>query len=136
MTANRDRSGMRLICIFVEPGRCGGLAVALPRSRRCIPYGKERCHPRRSPHEMGDDSYKRVLDLADDFFRGVMAAQPQNLQCGRGCSLCCHGLFEIGSADVALIAEGLASLHPMRRMMIIRRAVEIVASSAHPNLRE
>jgi Fe-S-cluster containining protein len=85
---------------------------------------------------MSDDSYKRMLDRADDFFRGVLAAQSQNLQCGRGCSLCCHGLFEIGSGDVPLIAEGLASLHPMRRKMIVRRAVEIVASSAHPNLRE
>jgi len=85
---------------------------------------------------MPDDSYKRVLDRADEFFRGVMESQARNLQCGRGCSLCCHGLFEIGSGDVPLIAEGLESLHPMRRKMIVRRAVEIVASSQHPNLRD
>lgn len=85
---------------------------------------------------MPDDRYKRVLAQADEFFRGVMRTQPQNMQCGRGCSLCCHGLFEIGSGDVPLIAEGLAALHPMRRKKIVRRAVEIVASSVHPNLRE
>jgi Fe-S-cluster containining protein len=85
---------------------------------------------------MADDRYKRVLERADDFFDSVMESQPQNLQCGRGCSLCCHGLFEIGSADVPLIAEGLEKLHPRRRAMIVRRAQEIVESSAHPDLRE
>lgn len=85
---------------------------------------------------MTDETYKRVLARADAFFREVMREQPQNLQCGRGCSLCCHGLFEIGSADVPLLAEGLASAHPSRRKAIIRRAAEIVAASQHPNLRE
>ncbi len=61
-----------------------------------------------------------------------MRSQPQNLQCGRGCSLCCYGLFEIGSGDVPVIAEGLEAMHPMRRKKIIRRAVELQAV----NLRE
>jgi Fe-S-cluster containining protein len=81
-------------------------------------------------------SYKRILDQADTFFRSVMESQPQNLQCGRGCSLCCYGLFEIGSADIPMLAEGLAQLHPMRRRKIARKAAEIVAQSNHPNLRE
>jgi len=85
---------------------------------------------------VADETYKTILDRADEFFASVARSQPQNLQCGRGCSLCCYGLFEIGSADVAVIADGLAGLHPQRRNMIIRRAVEIVASSRHPNLRE
>ena len=85
---------------------------------------------------MADDSYKRVLLDADAFFSKVMSEQPQNLQCGRGCSLCCYGLFEIGSGDVPVIAEGLARLHPARRRKIVRRAQEIVDSTAHPNLRE
>ena len=85
---------------------------------------------------MADANYKSILDRADEFFGSVMRSQPQNLQCGRGCSLCCYGLFEIGSGDVPLIAEGLERLHPARRKMIIKRAVEIVATSQHPNLRE
>ena len=85
---------------------------------------------------MPDDTYKRILDRADAFFSSVATSQPQNLQCGRGCSLCCHGLFEIGSGDVPLIADGLAALHPSRRKAIIRRAVDIIAESRHPNLRE
>ena len=85
---------------------------------------------------MADDNYRRILDRADGFFRSVTETQPENLQCGRGCSLCCYGLFEIGSGDVPLIAEGLGKLHPRRRRKIIQRAVDIIASSAHPNLRE
>src|SRR5687768_3749140 len=65
-----------------------------------------------------------------------MSEQPQNLQCGRGCSLCCYGLFEIGSGDVPVLAEGLARLHPARRKKIVRRAQEIIDAFAHPNLRE
>lgn len=80
--------------------------------------------------------YKRILGDADEFFASVMREQPQNLRCGRGCSLCCHGLFEIGSGDVPVIAEGLEKLHRMRRKMIVRRAVAIVEESRHPNLRE
>ncbi|HXG59482.1 MAG TPA: YkgJ family cysteine cluster protein [Thermoanaerobaculia bacterium] len=83
-----------------------------------------------------DPTYHDILARAGRFFDEVARTQPQNLRCGRGCSLCCHGLFEIGSADIPLIAEGLARLHPMRRKMIIRRAVEIVEASQHPDLRE
>jgi Fe-S-cluster containining protein len=81
-------------------------------------------------------SYKRILRHADDFFRSVMESQPQNLQCARGCSLCCYGLFEIGAADIPILAEGLEALHPMRRRKIIRRAAEVIVESRHPNLRE
>lgn len=85
---------------------------------------------------MADDDYRGILGRADEHFAAVMRTQPQNLQCGAGCSLCCYGLFEIGSGDVPVIAEGLAQLHPARRAKIIRKAREIVESSAHPNLRE
>ncbi len=91
---------------------------------------------RHVPEKSADQAYTRILDRADDFFRSVAETQPQNLQCGKGCSLCCYGLFEIGSGDVTLIAEGLDNLHPMRRKMVIRRAREIAASSNHPDLRQ
>jgi Fe-S-cluster containining protein len=82
------------------------------------------------------DSYSRILFDADAFFHRVLREQPQQFQCGNGCSLCCYGLFEIGSADVAVLAAGLARLHPARRRKIIRKAEEIVAASEHPDLRE
>ncbi len=82
------------------------------------------------------EMYSRILADADAFFRRVMESQPEQLQCGRGCSLCCYGLFEIGSGDIPLLAEGLAKLHPARRKKIVRKSREIVASSTHPDLRE
>jgi Fe-S-cluster containining protein len=85
---------------------------------------------------VADESYKRVLDRADEFFSSVAKEQPQNLQCGRGCSLCCYGLFEIGSGDVPVIADRLAKLHPARRKKIIGRAVAIMEANEHPNLRD
>ncbi len=85
---------------------------------------------------MADNNYKTILKRADQHFAKVMQTQPQNLQCGAGCSLCCYGLFEIGSGDVPLIAEGLAQLHPARRKKIIANALRIVETSTHPNLRE
>lgn len=85
---------------------------------------------------MADRDYRKILLDADAFFRRVTEEQPEQLQCGKGCSLCCHGLFEIGSGDVAVIAAGLERLHPMRRRRIIRRAMAMMTDTAHPNLRE
>lgn len=85
---------------------------------------------------MADESYKRVVERADGWFRSVLGEQPQNLACGRGCSLCCYGLFEIGAADIPLLDEGLSKLHPSRRKMIVRRARAVMESTDHPNLRE
>ena len=82
------------------------------------------------------DDYRKILERADAHFASVMKAQPQNLQCGAVCSLCCHGLFEVGTGDVPVIAEGLEQMHPSRRRAVINRALKIVEASDHPNLRE
>jgi len=85
---------------------------------------------------MAHDNYNEMLERADRHFATVLETQPQNLQCGAGCSLCCHGLFEIGSGDVPVIAEGLERMSPALRRTVIRRSLEIMEQSAHPNLRE
>ena len=103
------------------------------RPREVAPRGVSFYH--RDESLSRDENYKRILDHADEFFRSVAESQPQNLQCGRGCSLCCYGLFEIGSGDVPVIADGLARLHPARRRKIIRNAIAIIAESRHPDLR-
>jgi Fe-S-cluster containining protein len=74
---------------------------------------------------MASDDYRKILERADAHFASVMESQPANLQCGAGCSLCCYGLFEIGSGDVPVIAEGLEKMHPARRKKVIRRALEL-----------
>lgn len=80
-------------------------------------------------------SYRDILQRADAHFHEVARTQAKHLQCN-GCSLCCYGLFEIGAADIPVLAAGLEQLHPSRRRAIVRRAAEIVTSSDHPNLRE
>src|SRR5260370_1147664 len=136
MIAGRERSGVRLICIVLEkrPRTRRGEAISARPKPTLHTTRKTPCHATVRLSEVADDTYKSILNRADAFFRSVMDSQPKNLQCGRGCSLCCYGLFEIGSADVPIIADGLAKLHPQRRAMIIRRAVEIIASRPHPNL--
>ncbi|HEX7708087.1 MAG TPA: YkgJ family cysteine cluster protein, partial [Thermoanaerobaculia bacterium] len=85
---------------------------------------------------MADDRYHRVLEKADLHFRTVANTQPQNLQCGAGCSLCCYGLFEIGSGDLPIISEGLDAMEPATRHQVVSRALAIVTEMKHPNLRE
>lgn len=80
-------------------------------------------------------SYKQILQQADSFFHRIKREQGRHLQCV-GCSLCCYGLFEISAADIPMLAHGLEQLHPQRRRKIIRRAVEVIASSKHPDIRE
>jgi Fe-S-cluster containining protein len=115
----------------------GGLSQErdVPKAAFVYHKGKNVVTPRVSA-SVGDESYKTILERADQHFASVLQSQSRNLQCGAGCSLCCYGLFEIGSGDVPVIAEGLEKLHPARRRKIIRKALEIVASTAHPNLRE
>ncbi len=85
---------------------------------------------------MKDDSYKAILKHADSHFAQVLAEQPANLQCGKGCSFCCHGLFGVAEADIAMIAEGLETLDGRTRRAVIGRAAKIMEEYAHPDLRD
>jgi len=50
--------------------------------------------------------------------------------------MCCHGLFEIGTADVSLVADGIRSLEPSVRSAVAERARHQIESLAQPNLRD
>jgi Fe-S-cluster containining protein len=81
------------------------------------------------------DSYRRILDRADDFFAEVARRLPGHLECREGCTKCCHGLFEIGTADVSLVTEGIRALDPETRAAVVERARRLVEDLAQPNLR-
>ena len=81
-------------------------------------------------------SYRRILQQADAHFRDVAAKMPEQLQCGRGCSFCCYGLFEIGLGDVATIGEAVRALAPAARKQLIARAERVMQEVEHPNIRE
>ncbi len=80
--------------------------------------------------------YRDILTAADRFFSKVAAEQPAALACRRGCTLCCHGLFEISAADVSTVAQGLESLGEAERRMVVERAEAAIAATGHPTLRE
>lgn len=109
---------------------------AFPRAEAFYHKGKKVVIPPVVALAMADATYRDILRRADAFFRKVVAEQPGNLQCGKGCSFCCHGLFEIGSGDLATLADGLEQLHPGKRKRVIREALRILESTAHPDLRE
>jgi Fe-S-cluster containining protein len=81
-------------------------------------------------------NYRDVLDEADAHFNEQFAVNRAEMQCGRGCSLCCYGLFEISSSDVAVVVDGLRELPAEVRADVVARAAEIVTNSQHPNIRE
>jgi len=81
-------------------------------------------------------SYRQILDRADAHFSAVDRAQPDSLNCRQGCSICCHGFFEISAADVALIADGLGTLPSADRIDLVARAESAMLSTGHPRLRE
>lgn len=80
--------------------------------------------------------YKEILTAADRFFARIREEQPAALACRAGCTGCCHGLFEISGADLALLADGLETLDAPARTLLLERARAVLESTAHPEIRE
>ena len=55
------------------------------------------------------------LEENGERFARVFVTYPDQMQCGRGCALCCHGLFDISFADAFLLAGGGTAGFPQRR---------------------
>lgn len=90
---------------------------------------------RRLRKERVNDSYLELLQRADAHFETVRREQPEALSCRRGCTFCCHGLFEITPADVAVLVEALAGCEEPERSAIIEAARRVVTETAHPDIR-
>ena len=82
------------------------------------------------------DSYKEILSRADLHFEEVRRLAGQPLQCRIRCPGCCHGLFEIGAADVAMIAEALRAASPRMRRLLVTRSREILELFDAPSIRD
>jgi Fe-S-cluster containining protein len=80
--------------------------------------------------------FRSILQRADAHFARVMAKQPDALACRRGCSLCCHGLFEISAADISVLADGLTALPPAVRDEIVKRAEAMAEALELPVIQE
>lgn len=80
------------------------------------------------------EQYDQILAKADSHFSRIVAEQPAALQCRRGCSFCCHGLFEITPADMVVMMDGLRGLERPARAALAERAAEALERLGHPEL--
>lgn len=65
---------------------------------------------------------RRHLRLIDQGVEPVVERYAQHVQCGPGCSDCCHQTFGVSELEGALLREGLAALGAASRDDIVARA--------------
>lgn len=68
------------------------------------------------------DRIRRRLDLR---FRSIRRKYAGQMQCGRGCARCCHGLFDISTADATRVAGGYMRLPEPAKTEVKQRAAAI-----------
>lgn len=67
----------------------------------------------------------------DEWFAGIREKYSAQMQCGKGCTACCHGLFDISLADVARMTLGFQQL-PQH----VQDEVRVKAVALHASIRE
>ncbi|NUN49336.1 MAG: YkgJ family cysteine cluster protein [Candidatus Brocadiae bacterium] len=73
--------------------------------------------------------YRALLDEIDVWFRSVQARHGAEMKCGSGCFDCCHGAFDVGPLDAALVREAVRALPDAVRAEVeatARRHVEVL----------
>lgn len=56
------------------------------------------------------EHYRRLQQQVDLWFAGALQLFPEAIQCARGCSQCCRGLFDISLLDAWVLQQGFARL--------------------------
>jgi Fe-S-cluster containining protein len=74
------------------------------------------------------EQHARFLSDMTEWFCRVRGNHSDRMRCGRGCALCCHGLFDISFADALLLAAGFARLDHEARDAVFTRAAAIQAN--------
>jgi len=75
--------------------------------------------------------YSELLLTLDAWFeRGRRAAGPGVVPCRRGCTACCHGLFDVSAADAELVAQAVTELPADQRSALEARAERQLARCA------
>jgi Fe-S-cluster containining protein len=69
--------------------------------------------------------HDRWLRELDQWFHSIQSRHGAQMQCGRGCALCCHGLFDISIPDATRVTGGFAELRENVRKAIVERATMI-----------
>jgi len=71
--------------------------------------------------------YAQLVREIDGWFGSIRARYAGRMQCGRGCALCCHGLFDISLPDAAEVALAFDRLPSETRAAVTARAADIQA---------
>jgi Fe-S-cluster containining protein len=61
----------------------------------------------------------------EEWFNDIRKRYASQIQCGRGCTACCYGLFDISLADAVEVAKGFAALAPAVQEEVRSRAVAL-----------
>src|SRR5262245_24493349 len=64
----------------------------------------------------------------DEWFKKIRERFANEMECGRGCTLCCHGLFDISLADAASVAKGFERLAPEVQGQVHSKALDLQAA--------
>jgi Fe-S-cluster containining protein len=80
--------------------------------------------------------HREFLEGVERWFASVRRKHAGQMQCGRGCAQCCHGIFDISLPDAVLLAEGLAALPPelLERVKEAARAIQEGITKSTPEL--
>jgi hypothetical protein len=77
------------------------------------------------------DRYVLAMDRdIDPAFAAARAANPGVIPCGRGCALCCAGMFAINAIDAALLRLGLAAATEEASAAVALRAGDLMCRVA------
>jgi hypothetical protein len=82
--------------------------------------------------------HNKLLKRLDNWFRSIQIGHAGRMHCGRGCTKCCHGLFDISLPDALRLTDGFSLLPEDRRTAVTGRALDIHAKILHecPELKE
>lgn len=67
------------------------------------------------------EKYVQLLKGVDQWFSRSATAAGHAVQCGKGCSSCCRGLFDITLLDAFFLRQGIDSLAPRLREVVHAR---------------
>jgi Fe-S-cluster containining protein len=66
--------------------------------------------------------HNRLLNRLDKWFQSIRTKYASRMNCGRGCTKCCHGLFDISLPDAFRVVDGFKQLPDDVRNAAMMRA--------------
>jgi hypothetical protein len=70
-------------------------------------------------------AHNNLLKRLDQWFRSIQTGYAGQMNCGRGCTKCCHGLFDVSLPDALRATDGFSLLPEDLRAAVMGRALDI-----------